>query len=546
MSKKSNQIMKQAGILAAAGIICRIIGFIYRIPLTHVIGDKGNGYYGFPYLIYSIILLITSYSIPSAVSKVMAERLALKEYRNAQRVFHCSLIYVTVVGGLASVLTFVIAPYVVDKETAAVLRVFCPTIFFSGLLGTLRGYFQAHRTMVQSSISQIFEQIMNAIVSIVMAMVFVNIVNPAGLTEQEFLNERALNGAIGSAMGTGAGVLTALLFMVLVYRLNKPSIQRRLQNDRTQVEETYGTIFKVIIAMVTPIILSTFIYNVNSLLNTSIFQKVSTSIGMYTKSEATVLYGIFSGKAVVLINVPIAIASAMAASLLPNVATTYTLYGEEKTAEQVNETLKMLMIIVIPITIGMFVFAGPIMKFMYPAKGQWELGGNLLRVLSFDVIFISISTLSNSVLQALGHPQKTVVNASIALVLQTILLYACLVFTDLGVYSLAVTTVAYAIIMCILNRRAVVKYLSYKQDLLSTYLYPLIAALVMGLVSGGAYVGMYYVFPHNRIVLILAVVLAMGIYAAAIIRFGVVSEEEIYRFPKGATIVSISKKLHLL
>ncbi|MDO5294592.1 MAG: polysaccharide biosynthesis protein [bacterium] len=540
MSKKSNQIIKQAGILAMAGFICRIIGFIYRIPLTNIIGDRGNGYYGYAYNVYSIILLITSYSIPGAVSKVMAERLAMKEYRNAQKVFHCSMIYVVVIGGLASLITFFAAPFLVSHETATVLRVFCPTIFFSGVLGVYRGYFQAHRTMVQSSISQIFEQIMNAVVSLSMAAFFVNMV--AGSDETTV----AVNGAIGSAMGTGAGVLTALLFMLVVYRVNKEGIQRKMQRDQSGYEESYGTIFKVIIAMVTPIVLSTFIYNFNTTLNAGIFEKVSTMVNLYDKNTATELYGVFSGKAVVLINVPIAIASAMASALLPNIAGTFALHGEKEASQQVNDTLKLLMIIVIPITVGMFIFAGPIMMFMYPGAGQWKMAASLLRVLSVDVVFISISTLSNAVLQALGQPQKTVVNASIALVIQTVLLVALLTMTNLGVYSLAIASVFYAVIMCILNRTTVLRYLSYKQNIMTTYIYPIISALIMGAVSCGVYQLLYKVYPSNRIVLIIAVAIAIVVYFASIIKLGGVSEEELKRFPKGTKLVAIAYKMRLL
>ncbi|MDO5520466.1 MAG: polysaccharide biosynthesis protein [bacterium] len=541
MSNKSSQILKQAGILAMAGFICRIIGFIYRIPLTNIIGDRGNGYYGVAYSVYSIILLITSYSIPGAVSKVMAERLAMKEYRNAQKVFHCSMIYVVAVGGLASLLTFFVSPFFVSHETALVLRVFCPTIFFSGVLGVYRGYFQAHRTMVQSSISQIFEQIMNAVVSLSMAAFFVNLA--AGSNDEVKI---AVNGAVGSAMGTGAGVLTALLFMLVVYRVNKDGIQRKIARDESGYEESYGTIFKVIMAMVTPIVLSTFIYNINTTLNVGIFTKVSSLVNLYDENTATELYGVFSGKAVVLINVPIAIASAMASSLLPNIAGTFAMHGEREASQQVNDTLKLLMIIVIPITVGMFIFSAPIMMFMYPRAGQWELAANLLRILSVDVIFISISTLSNAVLQALGQPQKTVVNALIALVIQTVILVGLLTLTNLGVYSLAIATVSYAIIMCVLNRTSVLRYLSYKQNIMTTYIYPIIASLIMGAVSCGMYLVLYKVYPSNRIVLIIAVVIAIFVYFASIIKLGGLSEKELGRFPKGTKLVSMAYKLRLL
>ena len=103
---KKNSFIMQAGILAAAGIISRIIGLLYRSPLQRIIGDLGLGYYHTAYNYYTIILLISSYSIPSAISKVIAQKLALKEFRNAHRLFKCALGYVLVVGGVASLFLF--------------------------------------------------------------------------------------------------------------------------------------------------------------------------------------------------------------------------------------------------------------------------------------------------------------------------------------------------------------------------------------------------------------------------------------------------------
>ena len=139
--KRSESFIVQAGILAGAGIIVRIIGILYRSPLTSIIGDEGNGYYGTAYNIYTIILLLASYSIPSAISKVIAQRLALNEYRNAHRIFQCAFIYVIVVGGAASILTYIFAGVLVDENAVSVLRIFTPTIFFSGILGVFRGYY---------------------------------------------------------------------------------------------------------------------------------------------------------------------------------------------------------------------------------------------------------------------------------------------------------------------------------------------------------------------------------------------------------------------
>ena len=252
MSEKSNSknnFVMQAGILAAAGIISRMIGLLYRSPLHTVIGNVGLGYYQAAYAYYQIILLISSYSIPSAISKVIAQKLAVKEYKNAHRIFHCAMIYVLVVGGAASVFLFLGAGLFVETAAIPVLRTLAPTIFVYGMLGVLRGYFQAHKSMVQTSVSQIFEQILNAAVSVGAAYLFMKKYNAP-----EY-------GAIGSALGTLSGVVTALLVVLWAYAISHKKIKKRIERDNSNVLDDYKDIFKSMLLIVTPIILSTFIYN---------------------------------------------------------------------------------------------------------------------------------------------------------------------------------------------------------------------------------------------------------------------------------------------
>ncbi len=263
-SKKDGFIL-QAGILAAAGIIVRIIGILYRSPLVAIIGDEGNGYYNTAYVIYTIILLVSSYSIPSAVSKVIAAKLAKGEYQNAHKIFMGAFYYVMAVGGLASLACFFFAEKMVGESSAQVLWIFSPTIFLSGLLGVMRGYFQAHKSMVQTSFSQILEQILNALVSIGAAFGLMSLVR------QEDATTQAIYGAMGSALGTGAGVLSALLFMTAVYGLNRSMFQKRRKRDRTGYIMSYRQVFGLIIGMVTPVLLSTCIYNMSSAMNLKIY-----------------------------------------------------------------------------------------------------------------------------------------------------------------------------------------------------------------------------------------------------------------------------------
>ena len=303
--KKKDSFILQAGILASAGIIVRIIGLLYNAPLVAIIGDEGNGYYNSAYYAYSIILLISSYSIPSAVSKVIAQKLATREYRNAHRIFRCALYYVLVVGGIASLFVFFGAGLLVKMESAVFpLKVLAPTIFFSGILGVLRGYFQAHKSMTQTSVSQIVEQIVNAGVSIGMAYVMV------GVAADRDATTRASYGAAGGTIGTGAGVLAGLFFMAGVYALNKKTIRKRIERDTVHEDESYKEIFKMILMVVTPFILSTGIYNINNFLDNTIYQRIMMD---YRKLDEAVVAMDLSvvAKGTKISNIPIAFASAI-------------------------------------------------------------------------------------------------------------------------------------------------------------------------------------------------------------------------------------------
>ncbi len=373
-SSKNNFIM-QAGILAAAGIISRIIGLLYRGPLQSVIGNLGLGYYQSAYNYYTIILLISSYSIPSAISKAIAQKLGEKEYRNAHRLFHGAMIYVLVVGGIASLFLFFGAGLFVSGAAVTVLRTFAPTIFVYGILGVLRGYFQAHKSMAQTSVSQILEQIANAVVSVGAAYLLIQMFMgtmevPADQAGQVV---RATYGAVGSALGTGVGVLVALLFMAGVYALNRGMILRRVQRDRHEHVDSYGQIFKTITLVVTPFILSTAVYNLSSTVNNSIYTKWYPSLRNLDTVSIYEKYGIFSGQSLTMSNIPIAFASAMASAMIPSVAQLMAARDVKGAREKIGLAVKTTMVISIPCAVGLFVYLlciVDIKQFHFTGAGQ--------------------------------------------------------------------------------------------------------------------------------------------------------------------------------
>lgn len=545
-NKGKDNLIVQAGLLATAGFISRIIGLLYVSPVAAIIGPVGLGYYQMAYNFYTIVLLISSYSIPSAISKVIAQKLSAKEYRNAHRMFLCSLGYVMIVGLAAGIFLYFGAGLFVEPSAIPVLRVFAPTIFLYGILGVLRGYFQAHKSMAQTSVSQILEQIINAAVSIGAAYGFIvlltNKVGEVGVTE----GNRGVYGAMGSALGTGAGVVAALLFMVWVYAINSKTIQRRIRRDRTEHVDSVGEIGLMIGKVILPFIFSTAIYNLSASLNTKIYTEIMLKHKGMDELVVTANYGVYNGQAVKISNIPIAFAAAMAAAIIPTVSQLVTKKDMEGAKAKVSQAMKTIMIISIPSMVGLFVLAKPITWMLFPREDTIELGARCLMALAVSVIFYGISTLSNSILQGIGKVNTPIYHAAVGLVLQTAVLVSLLYYTDMDVYALVIASLVYSGVICFLNQITIRRTLGYKIEWGGTFFRPLLAAIVMGGIAWGVYEGMLLLTDSIYISLLPAVVLAVTVYFAFVILFRGITEEELKGFPKGYVLVRIAKKCKLL
>lgn len=538
----------QAGILAAAGIVSRIIGLLYRSPLQRVIGDLGMGYYNSAYNFYTIILMVSSYSIPSAISKVIAQKLAWKEYRNAHRIFLCALGYALAVGGVASLFLYFGAGLFVAAEAVPVLRTFAPTIFVYGILGVLRGYFQAHGSMAQTSVSQVLEQLANAVVSVGAACLL--IVQAMGSlevpAEEPARVARAARGAIGSALGTGAGVLIALVFMAGMYRLNRGLIHRRIRRDGHEEVDSYGDILKMITLVVTPFILSTAIYNLNDTVNNALYTKWLPGVKELDAVSVYSRWGVFSGQSVTISKIPIAFATAMAAAMIPTVSRLVSARNLREARNKIGLAVKVTMIISIPCAVGILVLARPITALLFHNEREAEdLATGLLMALAISVIFYALSTLNSQILQGLGKLNAPIVNAATALAIQTVTAVA-LLYAGLDLYAIVIANVVYSGIMCLLNQRAVRRAAGYRQEIVRTFLIPLLAASGMGAFAWAVYEGLLLLTKSPRISVVPAILLGACVYFLLLILFRGVSEEELRVLPKGYLLVRLARKCRLM
>ena len=552
MRKKSNFIV-QGGILAAAGILSRIIGIARRFPMEHIIGDVGNGYYSAAYEVYAMMLIISCYSLPLAVSKVVSAKIGKRQYRNANRAFQCAMAFAVAAGGLTFLIVEVFGDilatdFMLEPMSAPSGRhpQLGPALLIVSIMGVFRGYFQGLGTMMPTAVSQIIEQIFVLIASIAGAYVLYHRGEKVGaLLHNE--NYAPSYGAAGASLGPVVGSLIGLIFLLLVYFSYRGRFKAQVKRDTSGTVDSYSTIFRLIVLTILPVLLSTTVYNISNVIDIRIYNSVMIQKGM--EDVKAYNWGVYSGKYRVLVNVPIALANAMCSSIVPVLTGLIVREEYRQAKEKISQAMRFTMIVAIPSTIGMSVLARPIITMLF--RGEIDLAVSLLHVGSISIIFYTMSTLTNGVLQGINKMKIPVRNACIALVIHIVFLYAALEM-DMGIQAVVYANILFAVIVCILNHLAIRKYIHYRQEFIRTFAIPLASSAIMGVVVGLIYwllskalSGMGKALSSFLIVMI-CIVIGAVVYFMAMLFLKGITKDDLMKMPGGRTVYTIAAKCHLM
>ena len=533
---KQHNFLAQGSILAVTGIIVRLIGLLYRMPMIGIIGNKGNGYYTSGYSIYSLFLILSSYSFPLAISKLVSTRVANNRFKDAKSVLSCALTVATFIGGISFLVMWFgsgpIANLMQKPFLKYVLRPLAPALFIMAYLGVLRGFFQGFGTMVPTSISQILEQVANAVCSILFAYLFFKRGEIANLVYDTTEYSYSL-GAMGGTFGTCIGAAVALAFFIFIFLNNAKIIEKASENNGRFVPETNSQIYNLLFLTITPIIISSTVYNISSVVDDLVFSNIMAYKGL--GDEIVTDWGIF-GEYHLLFNIPVAIASALSSATVPSISNALAKKDRIEVAAKIKYGINFAMIIVIPSFVGLCVLAKPICRLLFFNLDTTRLVP-LVIYGSISVVFFSLATITNGILQGLDKLDVPIKHCLIALGVHVILLALLLLFTDLRIHAIVISNIVFALIVCILNNLAIQKIIRYKQNIAQTYVKPFFAAFMMGASVAIAY--WFFKFRifgdalfENRLYIAIMVVSCMAlaglIYFIFLIIFGAVRKRDTY------------------
>ncbi len=544
--KRDKNFLLQGSILAIAGVITKIIGVVYRIPLTNIVGSEGMGYYSVAFSIYTIALMLTSYSLPLAVSKLVSARVAVGQYRNAYKVFRCAMMFAVVAGGAVALLIFLGADFIASTVmqmdlSVYALRVLAPCIFIVAVLGVLRGFFQGNGSMMPTALSQVLEQIVNAAASIAGAYILLKTGKELAETRGDASYGPAY-AAAGGTVGTVAGAAFALVTVVFVFFVYQRVFKRKMWRDRSRKKENYRRIYKILFLTIAPVILSATVYNISDFLDTAIFNNIMAAQG-YKKTEYASFMGIFNSQYNTLVNVPLSVSSALAASLIPSLVTTVQTGSRKQVHNKITTVTRFNMMIAIPCAVGFLILARPIMDLLFYAEDN-RMAALMLQLGAISVVFFCLSTVTNSVLQGLDDMMTPVKNAAVSLLIHTVSLFLMLVVFKWNIYAVVISKIVFSGAICILNAHALRERIGYIQERKQTFIIPVFASGIMGAVTVVVHL-IFELFAGTKIATVISLFAAVFVYGVALVLLGGVTEEEMQSMPKGRTLISVCRKLHL-
>lgn len=529
----TNSFLKGALILTAAGVIVKIIGSVNRILLSRLLGGEGIGLYQMAYPIYLLALSVSSAGIPVAISIIVAEKLALGDFRGAHRVFRVSfgLLFATGIvftGVLFSGAGWLIEHHIVrDARAYYAIAALAPAIMFVTVLSSFRGFFQGMQMMTPTAVSQIMEQFVRVLTMILLAYLLL----PEGL-------EYA---AAGASFGAAPGAIAALSVLVFFYFRQRKSLKGCMQAQPAGQKESGFGIIKRIIRLALPVSLANIMLPVVSNIDLIIVPQRLEAAG-YTVAQATELFGYLTGMATALINLPTILTASLAASLVPAVSEAFTLDNHERIYQRTATAVRIANMITIPSFVGMYILATPISQMLYGTPNA----GTSIAVLSLSIVFMGMHQVTTGVLQGLGHTAIPLVNMVLSAICKIGLCWTLTAMPSWGIEGAAWATNADFGIAALLNMYFVYRYIGFSLHIKDTFRV-VAAAGLMGMTVLFLYHTLMSHGLSNTLTTLAAITVGATVYGVFLLISGGVEMKDVEKIPKvGAKTAGLLKRLGML
>ena len=454
-------------------IAIKILGLLYTLYLTNRegFGDKGNAIYSGGYHIYAILLTISSVGVPNAISKLVSEKMAVQDYKGANKILKTALITFSLISFGCSIILFLASNFIAQKcieipEASLSLVALSPAIFFVSISSVLKGYFNGRKNMKATANSQIYEQLFKTVFTII----FVEVV--AYMFPSTTLMAAAAN------LATSIATLFSFGYLFYFYRINRSEITNEILTCKHHKYEKVSTIIKNILTVSIPMTISAIMSSCNKLVDSFTVPRILKNF--LTSEAATIQYGIFSGKIETLINLPLSLNIAFSTTLVPSISEAIAKKDYSSASKKISFSLLVSMLIALPCSVGMCIFSKQILNLLFPNANQ---GATLLSVYSFNIIFAILIQTATGALHGMGKILIPTIMLIFSVILKFILNIILVSIPSLAIYGAAISTILSNIVCCLLLLYLLFRNISLDLNFSKFIFKPIVSTLIMALFS---------------------------------------------------------------
>ena len=569
-TKKSSSFIKGALILAIANFVVKLIGAGFKIPLIGLIGDEGSGYFNVAYQIYTFMFIVATAGFPVAISKMVSESVARGNDDEARKICKVAFGFLFVIGLIGTLIMLVFADGLAElvgiPGASMGISVIAPAVFFVAMSSAYRGYFQGRQNMYPTAFSEVVESTGKLIIGLLCAALFMGMTVDGSIGKAiDFAAKKVSDqhtqtifASTGAIFGVTAGTFLACVLLTVIYLVS------RKKNKSNEVTRGNGEILKTLIKIAIPITIGASVSSLTTLIDMGtisrrlivrpeVFERYAFMFKEGTEffskaveagwdnatiltQKATTLYGMYTGKALTMFNLPLTLIVALGTSVVPAISAAVAKKENIEARSITESTLRIAMLFSAPCAFGMAVLSREILDLLFGTYNAYSV----LSILAFAIIPVAIVQVTNSILQAYGRVVVPVIHMVIGGVVKVLVNYFCIPY--LGIDGAPVGTGVCYLIIAILNIRALIKVSGVKINWGDFIIKPIIAALIMGAVG---FVLTTFI-PIGKITCIIEIGICGIVYLISIVLVKALKKEDVLNLPKGEKLAEILEKYKII
>lgn len=570
---KEHSFIKGALILGIANFVVKIIGALFKVPLINLIGDAGSGYFNVAYQIYTFMFIVATAGFPVAISKMVSESMVSGNERETDKIFGVAFRFLSAIGLVGTLIMLVLAPQLAQMMNIpdATLGIFAiaPAVFFVAMTSAYRGYFQGRQNMYPTAFSEVIESSGKLIIGLLCAWFFMSMtINGKLQTAVDFAvrevaspHTQTVLASAGAIFGVTVGTFLAFLLLTGIYIVSR---RKRKKEVLELSVRSNREILKRLVLIAVPITIGASVSSLTTLIDMAtishrlvirpeVFERYSHMFAAGTEffekaaaegwngaelltQKAATLYGMYTGKALTMFNLPLTLVVALGTSVVPAISAAVA-RGARKEAKNITEsTIRIAVLFAAPCTFGMAVLSKEILNFLFGDTNAWSV----LTLLSLAIIPVALVQVTNAILQSYGRVYKPVIHMVIGGAVKVMVNYFLIPY--LGIDGAPIGTGICYLLIAVLNIAAIIKEAKIEFRWSSFIVKPVAAAAIMGAV--GFVLSSF--LPISKLLCIVEIGICAIVYMAAIFIVKAVKREDIMMLPKGAQIAALLEKYKLI